>query len=72
MAVAPVFHHPWSAYAGREPLSARKGKTPAELLADKKRRNQAFQSFPVGMVESFSEMNRKEGGEGNVTGIAVH
>jgi hypothetical protein len=54
-----------------EPLSARKGKTPAELLADKKKRNQAFESFLVSMVESFSEMNRKEGGDGKVTGIAV-
>jgi len=51
--------------------SVREGKTPAELQRDEKRRNQALESFLVGMVESFSQMNRKKDGDGNVTGDAA-
>jgi hypothetical protein len=48
-----------------------KAKTPAELVADEKKRNRAFGSFMAGMVESFSQENRKQDGDGNVTGIVV-
>ena len=48
-----------------------KEKTPEELLEDEKKREKAFGSFLGGMVESFSRMNRNNGGGGNVTGIVV-
>ena len=48
-----------------------KEKTPAELIEDEKKGNEAFGSFLGGMVESHSRENRKEGGDGNVTGIVV-
>jgi hypothetical protein len=48
-----------------------KAKTPAELVEDKKKRSEAFGSFMAGMAKSFSEENRKKGGDGNVTGIVV-
>jgi hypothetical protein len=46
-------------------------KTPAELLEDKKKREEAFRSFFTDMVEDLSKENRKTGGDGNVTGIVV-
>ena len=46
-------------------------KTPAELLEDKKKRDEAFGSFLTGMVEDLSKENRNKGGDGNVTGIVV-
>ncbi len=46
-------------------------KTPDELRRDTKKRREAFGSFMANMVESLSEENRKQGGDGNVTGIAV-
>ena len=48
-----------------------KEKTPAELLEDKKKRDEAFGSFFSGMVEDLSKKNRNKGGDGNVTGIVV-
>ena len=38
-----------------------KEKTPAELLEDKKRRDEAFGSFFAGMVEELSKENRNSG-----------
>ncbi|HYR88505.1 MAG TPA: hypothetical protein VE422_30780 [Terriglobia bacterium] len=46
-------------------------KTPEELVRDRKKRKEAFGSFMTGMVESFSEENRRKGGDGNVTGIVI-
>src|SRR5262249_36515699 len=48
-----------------------KEKTPEELLKDAKKREAAFGSFMVGMVEDLSRENRNKGGDGNVTGIVV-
>jgi hypothetical protein len=48
-----------------------KEKTPAELLADGKKREKAFASFFEGMVEDLSRENREQGDDGNVTGIVV-
>jgi hypothetical protein len=48
-----------------------KPKTPAELHADEKKRSEAFGSFLTGMAKSFSDENREQGGDGNVTGIVV-
>jgi hypothetical protein len=46
-------------------------KSPEELLRDQKRRSEAFAGFMTGMVGEFSEENRRQGGDGNVTGIVV-
>lgn len=46
-------------------------KNPRELLRDHKKRQEAFHGFMAGMVRELSERNRKAGGDGNVTGIAV-
>jgi hypothetical protein len=48
-----------------------KAKTPVELEADEKKRSAAFGSFLEGMVKNLSEENRKQGGDGKVTGIVV-
>ena len=48
-----------------------KEKTPAELLEDEKKRNEAFGSFFTGMVEDLSKENRNKGGDDTVTGIVV-
>jgi len=48
-----------------------KAKTPAELHADENKRGEALGSFLAGVAKSFSEENRKKGGDGNVTGIVV-
>jgi hypothetical protein len=48
-----------------------KEKTPEELHGDKKKRDKAFGSFLGDMVESFSRENRKQGGDGKVTGTVV-
>jgi len=48
-----------------------KEKTPAELLEDKKKRDEAFGSFFTGMVEDLSRENRNKGGDDTVTGIVV-
>lgn len=48
-----------------------KEKTPAELLEDKKKRDEAFGSFFTGMVEDLSKENRNNGGDDTVTGIVV-
>ncbi len=48
-----------------------KEKTPAELLEDKKKRDEALESFLARMAEELSKENRKKGGDGNVTGIVV-
>jgi hypothetical protein len=49
----------------------RRAKSPAELVEDRKKRNQAFDDFMSAMVKGLSEENRRKGGEGNVTGIVV-
>jgi hypothetical protein len=46
-------------------------KTPQELAQDRKNRKKAFGSFMTGMVRDLSEENRREGGDGNVTGIVI-
>lgn len=51
--------------------SSRKEKTAAEMVADRKKRAQAFGSFMSGMVRDLSEANRREGGDGNVSGIVI-
>jgi hypothetical protein len=44
----------------------------AEVLAhDKWRRDRAMADFMAGMVESLSDENRKNGGDGNVTGAVI-
>lgn len=48
-----------------------KEKTPAELLEDKKKRDEAFGSSFTGMVEELSNGNRNNGDDGTVTGIVV-
>jgi hypothetical protein len=48
-----------------------KAKTPAELHRDERKRSEAFGSFMGDLLKSFSEENRKKGGDGNVTGIVV-
>ena len=49
----------------------RKEKGSKELLEDEKKRAQAFGNFMSGMVKGLSKENRKKGGDGNVTGIAI-
>ncbi len=51
--------------------SSGKEKTPAELHHAEKKRSEAFGAFMASMLKSFSEENRNEGGDGNVTGIVV-
>ena len=53
---------------GGEPRSE---KTPEELAEDARKRKYAFGAFMAGMVRDFSDENRKSGGDGDVTGIAV-
>jgi len=48
-----------------------RAKTPAELHHDERNRSEAFGAFMAGLLKSFSEENRKKGGDGNVTGIVV-
>ena len=48
-----------------------KEKTPEESVSDMKKRDEAFASFMAGMVNDLSQENRKQGGDGNVTGIVV-
>ena len=55
----------------QEATAARKEKTPEEQFRDEKRRDEAFVSFMSGMVNDLSQENRKQGGDGNVTGIVV-
>jgi hypothetical protein len=49
----------------------RKKKTPEEQFRDEKRRDEALASFMTGMVNDLSRENRKQGGDGNVSGIVV-
>jgi hypothetical protein len=44
-------------------------KRPQELVADKKRREQAMVAFLAKMLEEASRENRKKGGDGNVFGL---
>lgn len=46
-------------------------KTPAQLVGAQRKREQAMVNFLAGMVKELSEKNRKQGGDGNVTGIVV-
>jgi hypothetical protein len=46
-------------------------KTPEELVADERRRAQAFGEFMTGMVEELSDENRKQGGDGKVFGAVI-
>jgi hypothetical protein len=46
-------------------------KTAAELVAAERRRTHAFGGWLAGMAKGLSEENRKQGGDGNVTGIVV-
>jgi hypothetical protein len=46
-------------------------KTPGELVADHKRRDQAFGTFLSGMVTTLSKENRKKRGDGNVFGAVI-
>ena len=48
-----------------------RAKTPRELVEGERRRAEAMTKFMAGLVKQLSEENRKEGGEGNVTGIVV-
>ncbi len=48
-----------------------KAKSSAELYQDERKRTEAFGAFMAGMLEDFSEKNRKKDGDGNVTGIVV-
>jgi len=52
-------------------VSPLKVKTPAELLADEKKRSAAFGSFLADMAKSLSRENRDKGGDGDVTSIVV-
>jgi len=56
----------------QEATQARNEKTPEEQFRDEKGRDEAFASFMAGMVNDLSEENRKQGGDGNVTGIVVY
>ena len=49
----------------------RSEKTAAELAGDEKRRAKALGDFMSGMVRDLSEENRREGGNGNVSGIVA-
>ena len=44
-------------------------KTAAELVADRKKRAQAFGTFMSEMTRNLSEANRRQGGDGNVLGF---
>lgn len=46
-------------------------KSPQELAQDRKNRAKAFGGFMTGMVEDLRKENRKQGGDGNVTGIVI-
>lgn len=46
-------------------------KTPEEIVADEKKRDQAMVSFLCGMLEELSKENRKKGGNGKVFGLRV-
>jgi len=46
-------------------------KTAEALAQDKRRRDQAMADFMAGMVKSLSDDNRKNGGDGNVTGMVI-
>ena len=46
-------------------------KTARELIEDQKKREEAMVGFLSGMLKEFSEENRRQGGDGNVTGIVV-
>ena len=46
-------------------------KAPAELLEDKKKRDEAFGSFFTSMVEDLSNGKRNKGDDGTVTCIVV-
>ncbi len=46
-------------------------KSPQELARDRKDRAKSFGNFMTGMVQDLSEDNRREGGDGNVTGIVI-
>jgi hypothetical protein len=56
----------------QEATQTRKEKTPEEQFRDEKRRDEAFTAFMAGMVKDISRENRKNGGDGNVTGIVVN
>lgn len=51
--------------------SVPQAKTPAELAGAERKRAQAFGAFLQEMVGELAEENRKQGGDGNVTGIVV-
>jgi hypothetical protein len=48
-----------------------RAKSPAELHHAERKRSEAFGAFMGSLLKSFSEENRKKGGDGNVTGIVV-
>lgn len=52
-------------------VAQRKEKTPRELVEDDWKRSEAMVGFMSGMLKELSEENRKQGGDGNVTGIVV-
>ena len=49
-----------------------KAKTAAETYRAGKKRDDAMVSFIHGLLKNLSEENRKQGGDGNVTGIVVN
>ena len=46
-------------------------KTPTEMAAAERKRAQAFGAFLQGMLGELAEENRKQGGDGDVTGIVI-
>jgi hypothetical protein len=46
-------------------------KSPRDLVADERRRTSALGSFLGAMVSDLSRQNRKQGGDGNVSGVLV-
>jgi len=46
-------------------------KSPKVLLADERKREEAMQTFMLGMLKELSQEKRKQGGDGNVFGAVV-
>ena len=46
-------------------------KTPSQLVNDRRKRIHAMNNFLSGMVQALSDENRKQGGDGNVSGGLV-
>lgn len=49
-----------------------KAKTPAELADDERKRANSMAAFMTGMLEGFSQENRKKGGDPKVFGVVIH